>query len=211
MLYIYDVDEGRRYASAFPTASLNPYKSAGGEHLIEGLLHFAKENALWEPPKVRRGGWEAIHIHEDHGIPLMYQHADDAQPGEINRFAGNIILDLLQENVKLRMKNEPVEVWSPERKKLLSRVYVETDKSDKDSCMYLRQALEYLDKYGGERGRVIAYPPTERDPYRMDLSFQHQNENMDWKEFMNGGLEFFPENAGSYKRSLSQVGWSVCT
>lgn len=190
------------------------YNSPEGKEALSHLIHFAKENGLWEPKKTRATGWEAVHISQTQKLPLMYQHAPDAQPGEINAFAGRIICDLLQTMYRQdpTTKDKPVEVWGPERRSLLARVYVEVDCNDKANAQYLRQALEYLDNYGRnpEQMRVIATVScaSDRDPYRMSLLFQERHDG-DWKTWMNGGLEFFPENAGNYKRDWDGIGWSV--
>lgn len=203
MLYIYDSRRGER-----SFMNVSHYKTEEGQKAIAHLVHFAKENGLWEPKKVQKFGWNALHIARERKLSLMYQATPyaDSPRGEINLFAGTTILSLLE-------KINDGKIDSPEREELLSRVYVEVDADDKVNAMYLRQVLEYLDDYGHDpdKRRVVAFSPSDRDPYRMSILFEDRQDDGSWKSWMNGGMEFFAENAGTYKRDKEHVGWSVCT
>ena len=159
---------------------------------LEPLVNFAKELNLYEPPKKRLVGREALLVAKEKRLNFFVQASDltvlEVEPQKTTFALVSMLLAHGQ---------------APET------IFAEVEESKRDA-MYLTQALRYLDNYGNDC-RVLAWIRDVRQSPGMSLHFKWRRDDK-WKTEMVGGLEFHgPTYPDGSPRDPDHVGFSVHT
>jgi len=171
-------------------------KNEGVWHpILQPMIDFAKSINCWESPVNTFHGRDAVYEAFGNRKNCIYVIGDSEI--EIDPRAA---LDVIKDITKVCGDNVNISDV------IHNKIIFKSKSQDKDSCMYLEDALEYLDTYGKSANSRVAIFPSRTPDDMANLSFQNRHsDSNDWREWMIGGLVFFKWENKKYE------GWSVHT